>query len=76
MTLKKKENSIYVIKNIIQFTFDIQKKRNIQVHSDENKIIHLKKRFKQYDKNRGILDVPVKKCLDEIISIMKKCTKD
>ena len=35
-----------------------------------------KKRLKEHDRNRDVLEAPVRKCLDEIIDAMEKYTKE
>ena len=65
-----------MIKECVQFAVNSWEERNLELNSEKNKIVSLKKRFKEFDLNRKELEAPVVKCLDKILCVMEKCSKD
>ena len=63
-------------KECVQFAVDSWEERNLELNSDKNKIVSLKKRFKEFDLNREELEALIVKCLDEILCVMEECSKD
>ena len=75
-TVEAREWHKRVMKERMQFAVDSWEERNLELNSEKNKIMSLKKGFKEFDLNKKELEAPVVKSLDEILCVMEKCSKD
>ena len=75
-TVEAREWRKRVMKECVQFAVDSWEERNLELNSEKNKIVSLKKRFKEFDLSRKELEAPAVKRLDEALCVMEKRSKD